>query len=141
MLLKVGHVFQAAPVITQIINSNRPLPSKGAYRFSRLYAKLKPEYDLIAARRNSMIEAYGHKEILTAKDVETGEDVQTEAQNFSVPMEKMPEFNAAWAEVANEEIEVAVEPIPLSHLSAGEDIPSAITAGEFVVLDGLVKED
>lgn len=140
MLLKVGHVFQAAETITAIINANRPLPQKASYRFARLYAKLKPEYDLILGRRNSMIEAYGHKEMLTAKDVETGEDVQTEAQNFSVPLDKMPEFSAAWAEVCAEEIEVAVEPIPLSQLSIADDAVGLISAGELIVLDDLVSE-
>lgn len=135
MLLKIGHIFQATPLITTIINEGRPLPGKGAYRLSRLYAKLKPEADLITARRDTMITLYQHKEMLTAKDAETGEDVQTEAQNFSVPMEKMPEFLAAWAEVANEAIEVDVQQVPLSQLG------DAITAGEFVVLDDLVKED
>lgn len=133
MLLKIGHVFQAAETVTAIINSNRPLPGKGAYRLSRLYGKLKTEYDLIVARRNSMIATYGHKEMLTAKDMATGEDVQTEAQNFSVPMDRMTEFTAAWAEVCAEEIEVSVEPIPLSQLG------DVITAGEYVVLGDLVN--
>lgn len=138
MILKLGHVFQAAPLITTIINQNRPLPQKGAYRLARLYAKLKPEYDLIEARRNAMIGAYGHKEMLTATDVETGQDVQTEAENFSVPMDKMPEFNAAWAEVANEEIEVDVQPVPLAQIDNGG--MAAITAGELILLDDLVCE-
>lgn len=138
MLLKLGHVFQAAPLITTIINQNRPLPQKGAYRLARLYAKLKPEYDLIEARRNAMIGAYQHKEMLTATDVETGQDVQTEAEHFSVPMDKMPEFTAAWAEVANEEIEVDVQPVPLSQIDNGG--MAAITAGELIVLDDLVTE-
>lgn len=139
MILKVGHVFQATPVITTIINQDRRLPQKGSYRLARLYAKLKPEYDLILARRNSMIEAYAHKEMLTAKDMATGEDVQTEAQNFSVPLDKMPEFNAAWAEVANEEIEVTVEPIPLDQLDNGGGV-GVISAGELFILDDLIRE-
>ncbi len=138
MLLKVSHVFQATPVVTQIINEGRSLPTKGAYRMARLYAKLKPEYDIILARRNAMIEAYGHKEMLTAKDMTTGEDVQTEAENFSVPLDRMPEFTAAWNEVAAEEIEVDVQPIPLAQLDNGG--ASAISAGELVVLDTLVTE-
>lgn len=138
MLLKVGHVFQAAPVITAIINSNRPLPQKGAYRMARLYAKLKPEYDLIVAHRNKMIEEYGHKEMVAGPDVKEGElatdDQLVPADNFSVPMDKMLEFTAAWAEACAAEIEVAVEAIPLDQLDH-------ITAGELVILDDLVKED
>lgn len=135
MKLKIGHVFQAAETVTAIINANRPLPSKGAYRLARLYAKLKPEFDLIAQRRNAMIEAYGYKAPLPV-DVEGG--TVTLAENFSVPPDKLAEFMKAWAEIANEEIEVAVEPIPLDQLDNGSG-SSGVTAAEFIVLDDLVE--
>ena len=145
MKLKIGHVFQATEVITTVINQNRPLPQKGAYRVARLYAKLKPEYDLIVGRRNAMIEAYGHKELVPGPVGEPltpgaeGQPTMGEAPNFSVPTDKMPEFLAAWAEVANEEIEVAVEPIPLAQLDSG-GAAGTITAAELIVLDDLVAE-
>lgn len=139
MKLTVGHVYQATEMVTKIINENRPLSQKGAYRFARLYSKLKPEYDTIAARRNAMIEAYGHHEMVTAKNMETGEDVQTEAQAFSVPMNLMPEFIKAWAEVAGEEIDVDVEPIPLDQISAPHSDVAVVSAGELIILDELVR--
>ena len=140
MLLKIGHIYQATPVLDRIISEKRPLPQKGSYRIARLYGKLKPEYDLIYKRRDAMIEAYQHKEMLSAKDVETGEVVLTEAENFSVPADKVTEFYAAWAEVANEEIEVAVEPVPLAMLSKSDSEDGAITALELLALDDLVTE-
>ena len=135
MKLKLGHILQATEVVVSIINANRPLPQKGAYRIARLYAKLKPEYDLIAARRNSMIEAYAYKAMIPAGD-EAGQE-EVEAPNFSVPPDKMAEFTKAWADIAAEEIEVAVEPIPLDQLGDGS---SGITAAELVMLDELVRE-
>ena len=140
MKLKIGHVFAAAETVTRIINENRSLPQKGSYRLARLYSKLKPEYDLIVARRNAMIEAYGHKEMWPAIPtpneimVVGAEPLMVEAPNFSVPMDKMPEFSKAWAEVTAEEIEVAVEPIPLDQLDN-------ISAAELIVLDDLVRDD
>lgn len=141
MKLKIGHVFAAAETVTRIINEARPLPQKGSYRLARLYAKLKPEYDLIVSRRNAMIEAYGHKERVHQVGANgepvvfdgNGTALMVEAPNFSVPMDKMPEFSKAWAEVAAEEIEVAVEPIPLDQLDN-------ISAAELIVLDDLVRE-
>ncbi len=137
MKLKIGHVFQAAETVTAIINQNRPMPQKGSYRLARLYAKLKPEYDLIAARRNTMIEAYDYKAPLPSQ-VE-GEPLKL-ADNFSVPPDKVAEWAKAWTDITNEEIEVAVEQIPLSQLSF-PDGPGSISAAELIVLDDLVTED
>lgn len=144
MKLRVDHVYKAAPVITQIINENRPLPQKANYRLARMFAKLKPEHELIEARRNAMIAAYDHKAlVIKGKVVErTEENLQNPEASMqpAVPTDKMPEFNAAWAEVANEEIEVAVEPIPLDQLDNGGGI-GVISAGELFILDDLVSAD
>ena len=137
MKLKIGHVYQAAEMIAAIINDNRSMPQKGSYRLARLFAKLKPEYDLIAARRNAMIEAYDYKELID--DPNPQNVALIEAPNFSVPLDKMPEFTKAWAEVANEEIDVDVAPIPLAYLDRG-DGSSVITAAELIILDDLVTE-
>lgn len=141
MKLTVGHVYQATELVTAIINQGRPMPQKGQYRIARLYAKLKPEYDLIVGRRNAMIEAYGHHEMvdppMTAEDP-LGQGEKVPAPNFSVPADRMPEFTKAWAEVAAEEIEVAVDSIPLAQLDSGGPA-GTITAGELIVLDDLVS--
>lgn len=137
MLLKVGQVFQAAETVTAIINSNRPLPGNGAYRLSRLYGKLKVEYDLIAAERRKIIEAYDHKvPTIDGKVVEETEANLNHANVVmvpGVPPSKSEEFTAWWKDYSSEEIEVAVEPIPLTQLG------DVITAGEYVVLGDLVN--
>ena len=142
MKMTVGHVFQAAETVAAIINQNRPMPQKGSYRLARMFAKLKPEYDLIAARRDEMIEEYGHKAMVpgpkTADDP-LGQNL-VPAENFSVPPEDMPKFTKDWAEVANEEIDVNVEPMPLAYFDRG-DGTSVITAAELIFLDDLVTED
>ena len=138
MMLKIGHIYQATETLWGIIDNKRALPGKGAYGISRLYAKLKPEYDLIAKRRDAMIEAYDHHEMVNppmTKEDPLGQGEKVPSPNFSVPPDKVAEYRAAWAEVAAEEIEVDVQPLSLSHLG------DVITAGEFVALDDLVKED
>lgn len=144
MKLKVGHIFQAAPLITRIINEGRPLPQKGNYWMARLYDRLKPEHELIVARRNAMISAYDHKALaIDGNVVEDNEENRLHARASmqpAVPDDKMPEFTAAWADIANEEIEVPVQPIPLDKLSFGDDVAGSITANEFIVLADLVAE-
>lgn len=124
MKLTAQQVFDATLVVAQIIRENRPMPQKGLYRLARLHAKLAPEFKPISERRDAMIEAYEHRE--------------EGADTFSVPLDKMPEFNAAWAEIAGDEIEVDVQPVPLDYLDGGG--VGVITAAELVTLGDLVRE-
>ena len=124
MKLKVQQVFEATPLLATIINEKRPLPPKGAYWIARLHTKLLPEFTTIAARHDALITAYDY--------------TAPEATTLSVPEEKRAEFFAAWAEIADEEIEVGVDPVKLDLLDAGG--VSSITAGEFVTLGELVCE-
>lgn len=130
MKLTVQQVFDATHVITRIVQSGRPLPTKGAYRLARMHAKLLPEFNLIAERRDKMITAYGYKQ----------EPVDTDGPEpgFSVPPDKVAEFNAGWGEMAREVIEVEVEPIPLQQLDLGG--ASSITGAEFATLGDLVTD-
>lgn len=140
MKLKVGHVFEAMFVLTRIINENRPLPQKGAYRVARLHAKLMPEFQTISARRDALITAYDHKEVV-AKTVPTHPDepvLDVLADNFSVPPDKAAEFQAAWKDLAGEEIDVDVEAVPLAQIDLGDSVAGCIHASELITLGELV---
>ena len=137
MKLKVQHVFDATLVVAQIIRENRPMPPKASFRLARLHMKLLPEFTTIAARRDALIEAYDHHPMMwgpKTKEDPLGE-TSVPSPEFSVPLDKMDEFNAAWAEIAAEEIEVAVEPIALDCFG-----DAAISAQEFIALGDLVTE-
>lgn len=134
MKLTVQHVFNVTQILATIIREKRPLPIKGAYRVARLHAKLAPEFDTIAQKRDAMIMAYGHK----ARPDGAPDDVP---EVPTVPADKMAEFLANWSALAAEEIEVAVEPIPLSQLDLGDDVAGSITAAELIVLGDLVVDD
>lgn len=127
MKLKVAQVFDACLVLSAIIRENRPVPQKGAYRLARMHAKLLPEFTTITNQRDALITAYQHKE--------------EGAVNFSVPNDKMLEFREAWNKIAEEDIEVDVEPIPLAQLDLGADKPSAVSASELITLGPLVAGD
>ena len=57
-----------------------------------------------------------------------------------VPLDKMPEFTAAWKEIGDGEIEVEVEPIPLAYLDLGEGVDGCVEASELITLGELVRE-
>lgn len=144
MKLTVGHVYDATPVITSIINQERPIPQKGQYRIARLYAKLKPEYELIVAERLKVIEPYGHKvPTINGRVIAPAEQEMSNPDAVvmvaGVPPGKADEFAGWWKDYANEEIEVDVQPIPLDQLDNGSDVAS-VKAGELIILDDLVKE-
>lgn len=155
MILTIQHVFEAAPIVAAIMNENRPISSKGKYRIARMNRKLDVEWKMIAERYNGMISAYNHKRPVREIDGPNGQKIldripdaefaalSDEAKaatrmQSAVPDDKWQEFQAAWKEVGAEEIEVAVEPIPIDQLSIDGEVGS-ISAAEFGVLDTLVE--
>ncbi len=87
------------------------------------------------------MEAYDYKRPTIEGKRVTEEEASTSANvvlEQAVPDDKMPEFLAAWKELAAEEIEVAVEPIPLDQLCVdGQE--GGISIAEFSTLDVLVE--
>ncbi len=143
MILTVQHVFDAAPIVAAIMNENRPIPSKGKYRIARMNRKLQAEWQIIAERYNALVRSYDHKRPLIngrrVTDEEAAASNPTVEMQDAVPDDKMAEFQAKWKELAAEEIEVAVEPIPLDQLCIdGQE--GGISIAEFGTLDTLVAE-
>ena len=143
MKLTIQHIFDATPVLNGIKNDNRPIPAKGKYRISRMLRAIQPEWELIAERYNVMVRAYGHKRPLIDGRRVTEEEASTHADvvmQDAVPDDKWEEFVAAWKVVGAEEVEVAVEPIPLDQLCI-DGREDGITIAELSVLDTLVAAD
>lgn len=137
MQLTAQQVFDAAPVLAAIINEKRPMPQKGKYRVARLHAKLLPEYNVIATQRDALITAYDYR----APDVVDGVIILDKpSATFSVPLDKVGEFNEAWKAIAETTITVEVEPIPLEHLTLADDTNGSIEAHELATLGDLVTE-
>ena len=123
MKLKVANVFASYVVLTTIINEKRELPSAGQYRVARMHDKLESEFKIASAHRDELITKFG-----TPKD--GGFSIEPEDANWK-------EFAEAWEKIANEEIEVEVQPIPLASLGESS---KGVTAYEFKVLGELVAE-
>ena len=130
MRLTAFQVFVAHQIVRQIVEEKRPLPLKGAYRLGRLLTKLQPEFEVIARKRDELIVAYGHKAKLNGHDEEA----------HTVPPDKLNEFHFNWKQIADEEIEVAVEPIPFAQLDLGDGVPGSLTAADLLSLGPLVAD-
>lgn len=150
MKLKVQQVFDATLTLSQIIRDQngvpradgsaavpRPMSQKGKYRIARLHAKLLPEYTVANERRDAMIKAYGYHPPVPAAGDE-GAKAMVPSPEFGVPDDKLAEFNAAWKEIAEQEIDLDVEPIPLAMLDLGDTTDGSIQAAELILLGDLV---
>lgn len=146
MKLKVQHVMDATLVISKIIRDARAMPQKGKYRLARMHAKLLPEFLTINERRDAMIRAYDTRMKVPDPNYSNHLDPlnkgvpMIDGPEFTVPDDKSDEFNAAWKEIADEEIDVNVEPIPLAQLDLGASQDGSIEAGELITLGDLVKD-
>jgi hypothetical protein len=158
MKLKVQHLMDATLVISQIIREDRKLPQKGKYRLARMHPKLNKEFLIINAQRDEMIKAYNfhatipnpaaanmtdetRAEIAASGNVHQLVPKMIESPEFSVPADKIAEFMATWQEIADQEIEVDIEPLPLDQLCFPGDLADgSIAAHEFIVLGSLVVE-
>lgn len=139
MKLKVQNVMDATLILTRIINEQRAMPQKGKYRVARMHAKLLPEFKIIDARRDEMIQAYNTPQTKT-ETLASGEVTITPTDGWQVPADKMPEFTAAWKQIGDEEIDVDVQPIPLAQLSLSDSTDGAIEANELITLGDLVSD-
>lgn len=125
MKLKAQQVFDATLCLAAVIRENRPMPQKGAYRLARLHSKLLPEFNVLSEKRDQLISSY---------------DWKNDDGVLAVPPEKETEFFARWKEIAEEELEVAVEPVPLAQLDLGDAVAGSVTAAELIVLGDLVAD-
>jgi hypothetical protein len=144
MKLKVLHIFEAAPIIAQIVREKRPLPQKGAYRIARMHIKLAAEYALAAERHDALIISYDHFAMVPppkTKDDPLGQGEPVKSTQNSVPDDKIAEFQAKWKEISDLEVDVDVEPIPLSQLDRGGECVALISAMELITLGDLVFDD
>lgn len=129
MLLKAQFIFEVTQVIGQIMERNAPMPLKGKWRLERLHARLLAEFNPLNAKRTEMILAYDHRREIGGVD------------QPAVPLDKLDEFNKAWDEIAQVEIEVpGTAPIPLSLFDLGDHVDGGVTALELRAMGELVVE-
>lgn len=143
MRLTLQKVFDVTRVLATIINESRPMPLKGAYRLARLHAKLKPEFDVVSTKRDELIMAYDHHEMVPgpqSKEDPLGQ-ILVPSPQFSVPPAKQEEFAKAWTDLAKEEIDIDVPPMPLSQFDPGPGKASPLTALELSSLGDLIVDD
>lgn len=144
MKLTVQRIMELIPVVTAIIQRDAPMPQKGKYRFARMHAKLMAEFAPANDRRNAMIKAYDFPQMVPNPNyldgVPADQPREIPTGEFTLPPDKVEEFNAAWAPIAEEEVEVDIRPIPLAQIDLGDATVGSVSTAEFSILGDLVEE-
>lgn len=152
MKIKAGKLWEAMPILTRIINEKRPMPQAGKFRIARMHAKLHPEFVTINEQRDELIKVYDHhpqvfKDPELAQAVALGIPIaipadaeKVDSSEFSVPDDKLVEFNEKWGAVANEDIDINVMPIPIEMLSPVAAENGSIEALEIALLGDLLTD-
>lgn len=137
MKLTVQQVVDAFLALAMIVAAGRPMPQKGKYRVARMHAKLRGEFEIASKARDELISSYGFKK----KVSEPGPDGKAVTRKVdAVPDNKADEFAARWKEIADQEIDVEVEPIPLSQIDMGDQVDGALSVQQLIALGPLVVD-
>lgn len=130
MKISVTKMMVAFVTLVGVINAPRELPQKAKYRLGRLYDAISKEYERASTSREELIKQFGEEILEDGKP--TG--------RWQVPetSEKHKDFVAAWSPIGDSEIEVSVQPIPLSSLG---DSTKGIEIHELLALDAFITDD
>ena len=129
MKIKVSEMLSAFEAVVAIINRPRDIPQKGKYRLGRVYDALAKEHERAAKERSALITEHG-EDVLDDEGKPTGDKgIKPTSPGFEA-------FSKAWSEV-DQEIEVAVQAIPLSALgeSGSVEIHELLALGKIIVDD------
>lgn len=128
MKIKAGVLLSAYEVLVSAVSGKRDLhvnlPTKAAYRIARMIVLLEPEALVLRSKRFDVIKKHG-EENKAAKGV------------WAVLPGKAADFEREWGEIAQDEIEVTCQPIPLSAMGDGE---SYFTVAELLLLGPLMED-
>lgn len=130
MKLKASEVFAAYLTLNAIVSEKRALPQAGKFLIGRAFRQLRPDFTEISEERDALIAEFGEDEMAESPDgaAPTGKKlVKPNSPNAA-------KFAAAWKVIADRELEVAVEPVPLDTLGS----EGTIEAHEFDALGDLV---
>lgn len=123
--VQVRDFLQAYTILETSIKENRNFSTRGKYLISRLYVSLFDEFKQSEEQRVSLIKKYGIED----KDGGT----------YSVPAEKIADFQKEYNIILGEELVLYVEPIPLTALDTDRDAGFSIQ--EFYLLGKFVESD
>jgi hypothetical protein len=146
--IKVKDLMEATVLLSGIIREQRAMPQSGKFRLARLHQILLAEFNIANGQRDELIKAYNYHpqvpDITKPRDEATGDFPMMDSSEFSVPDDKLAEFEAAWSPLGESELEVQTQPIPIGNFilrdRQGNELDGALHANELIVLKDFITE-
>ncbi len=130
MKLKLHDVWNICMILEITKQRGAAMPDSAKWWLARLARKLKPEFQALNAQRDEMIKSYGK--------------LNKEGQ-FCITPDVNDDFSKRWNDLTNGEVEVAVDPRPLSFFRFAEvdatKSDGPLSVAEMVALEPLIVEE
>jgi len=146
--LTADKLLTAMTTVSTILRERRPMPQRGKFAFAKLHTALMDPFNEWSGKRDELIAAYGHKEKLrrpaiagqdSEEDVKRGYSERTSTE-FSVPEDKLKDFEEKWKILGEEEIELDVKPISVKLFDLGTGTDGSVEGAEIIDMGALITE-
>jgi len=146
--LTVDQLLVAMTTVSTILRERRPMPQRGKFAFAKMHTALMDDFKKHSEHRDELIATYGHKETLrrpALPERDSVEDVargyaEMPAVEFSVPQDKLKDFDEKWKIFGEEEIELDVKPISLKLFDLGTGTDGSVEGAEIIDMGALIVE-
>lgn len=145
--LTIDKLLTGMTTVSTILRERRPMPQRGKFAFAKMHTALMDDFNKYSAQRDELIATYGYKAMLRrpAGPGDTDEDIargyaEKEAEEFSVPQDKLKDFEEKWKILGEEEIEIDVKPISIKLFDLGTGTDGSVEGAEIIDMGNLITE-
>jgi len=124
--ITLSELMDSASVMQQL--AKKPMKTKAAFQTARMMREIEKEYSLFQESRKGLIDKYAEKD-------ENGEPKADENGNYTVPKNRIEDFNKELKEMLDQTLSLNVEPISIEDLGEADFTPA-----EMMLLTPFVRE-
>lgn len=124
--ITLSELMDSASVMQEL--AKKPMKTKAAFQTARMMREIEKEYSLFQESRKGLIDKYAEKD-------ENGEPKTDENGNYTVPKNRIEDFNKELKEMLDQTLSLNVEPISIEDLGEADFTPA-----EMMLLTPFVKE-
>lgn len=123
MKIKVRQMLEANQAALEI--SRDKLPARASYWVARLLAKLRSEVEIAEGKRVELVKKHG----------EERKDKEGKVVGFLVPPAKMEEFRREYEPIAEDSIDIEIQPLNIGVFDGASIAPQHLMALEPLLVD------
>jgi len=113
--ITLSELMDSASVMQQL--AKKPMKTKAAFQTARMMREIEKEYSLFQESRKGLIDKYAEKD-------ENGEPKTDENGNYTVPKNRIEDFNKELKEMLDQTLSLNVEPISIEDLGEADFTPA-----------------